>query len=306
MKLQALITFRAWRIQRKSRVIILEVVGAAIWSGAMTALVPLVLVAIAFCCYFFYRQRRDDWVQRKPFPAHWLPYLNAGLPIYEALSEAEQTRLRKLIQLFIARKRFYGCEGLVITDEVRVTVASQACLLLVNQNGAVYPELKSVLIYPAAFRVVRDQHNEDGTVAHAGHHLSGESWSNGKVILSWDDVEKGVRNFSDGHNVALHEFAHQLDSASGSTNGAPFLRDNSYQSWAIIFSENFEDLRTRTLQKKKSVMDSYGTTNPAEFFAVATETFFEKPNELYKRRPELYDELSQYYQLDPRQWHGSD
>jgi hypothetical protein len=123
------------------------------------------------------------------------------------------------------------------------------------------------------------------------------------VILSWDDVNSGIEDFSDGRNVVLHEFAHQLDSESGSTNGAPLLRRNSYKSWARVLSSNFEDLKWRSLHQQRTVMDEYGATNPAEFFAVATEVFFEKPNQLFKMRPALYSELSQYYQLDPRGWH---
>ena len=269
----------------------------------MIALLPIFLALVAFFLYFYLTRWRDQWLRSKPFPASWLSILAAGLPVYSSLSQEEQSRLHQLIQLFIARKRFYGCGGLIITDEMRITIAAQACLLLINKGWSVYPKLSSVLVYPTAFRVERDQHQPDGTVAVGRRNLLGESWSNGRVILSWDDVENGVGDFTDGHNVVMHEFAHQLDAESGSTNGAPPLRRNSYRSWATVFSENFENLRDRSLHRHKTVMDEYGTTNPAEFFAVATETFFEKPHQLYKKRPELYAELSQYYQLDPRNWH---
>ena len=184
-----------------------------------------------------------------------------------------------------------------------MTIAAEACLLLINMGGPVYPDLSSVLVYPAGFRVARDQHQPDGTVAVAEHSLLGESWGNGRVILSWDDVEKGIGDFTDGHNVALHEFAHQLDAESGSTNGAPPLRRNSYKSWAAVFSKNFEDLKFRSYHGHEAVMDEYGATNPAEFFAVATETFFERPRELHQASPDLYDELKTYYQIDPRAWY---
>ena len=203
----------------------------------------------------------------------------------------------------MAKKRFVGCGGLELTDQIKLTIAAEACLLLLNRGWSVYPKLYSILVYPTAFRAEREQRQADGTVAMAGHNLLGESWSNGKVILSWDDVASGVADFTDGHNVVLHEFAHQLDSESGSTNGAPPLRHNSYKSWATVLSGNFEDLKWRSMRHQKTVMDEYGTTNPAEFFAVATETFFEKPQQLHKKRPELYRELSEYYQLDPRKWH---
>ena len=269
----------------------------------MAALLTIIAIAGVVCLFLYLNVWRDRWIRNKPFPQPWLDTLQSRLPPYSSLSKAEQRRLQQLIQLFVARKRFYGCGGLVITDEIRVTIAAEACLLLLNQGWSVYPKLFSVLVYPSAFRVDREQMRDDGTISRANHNMLGESWSNGKVILSWDDVEAGVSDFTDGHNVVLHEFAHQLDSASGSTNGAPPLRRNSYKSWATVFSHNFENLQRRCLDNQETVLDPYGASNPAEFFAVATETFFEKPQQLYKKRRELYEQLSQYYQLDPRQWY---
>ena len=269
----------------------------------MIALLPIFAVLVAFGLYFLFRRWREQRILGRPFPAAWLSILEAGLPVYSLLAEKEQARLRKLVQKFIASKRFYGCAGLVITDEMRVTIAAQACLLLINKSGSIYHKLASVLVYPTAFRVERDQHRPDGTVALGEQDLLGESWSSGKVVLSWDDVEKGVGDFSDGHNVVLHEFAHQLDAESGGTNGAPPLRRNSYKTWATVFADNFQDLQARSLHRHETVMDEYGATNPAEFFAVATEAFFEKPYQLYARRPELYRELENYYQVDARSWH---
>lgn len=268
----------------------------------MTALWPILAVAGACGLYFLYARLRDRAMRAQPFPSEWEPALEQGLPIYHALTEDQQVRLKTLIKIFIARKKFYGCAGLTVTDEMRVVIAAQACLLLLNHGGRVYPKLNSVLIYPSAFRVQHQAHQEDGTVDTAGRDLAGESWSNGKVILSWDNVERGVSDFTDGNNVVLHEFAHQLDSASGSTNGAPTLRKNSYRTWSNVFSSNFNNLRKRAQRRRATVMDTYGATNPAEFFAVATETFFEKPHDLKARRPELYEELMQYYQMDPRDW----
>ena len=269
----------------------------------MIAWLPVLLVAIAFVLYQIYSRWRQRALRQRPFPATWLAMLPRGLPVYTSLSPQEQGRLRQLIQVFLAEKRFYGCGGLTVTDEMRVTIAAEACLLLVNKGGPVYPQLSSILVYPTAVRVQRDERRPDGTVAAGDHQLLGESWSNGKVILSWDDIEEGVGNFSDGHNVVLHEFAHQLDAESGSVNGAPLLRRNSYQSWARVFSENYEQLRWRRQHGQATVIDQYGATSPAEFFAVATETFFERPRQLFRMRPDLYEELKAYYQLDPRGWH---
>jgi len=268
----------------------------------MIALLPVLVVVVIFVAYFFVNRWREQRLRAKPFPDDWLPILRSSLPMYSSLSKEDQTRLCQLIQVFIARKRFYGCGGMVITDEIRISIAAQACLLLLKKGWSVYPKLTSVLVYPSAFRVDQEQHHADGTVHTGKNVLLGESWGNGRVILSWDDIERGVGDFTDGHNVVLHEFAHQLDAESGSMNGAPPLRRNSYKSWAKVFSANFESLKDESLHGHASVMDEYGATNPAEFFSVATETFFEKPQQLYEKHRDLYEELSQYYQLDPRDW----
>ncbi len=269
----------------------------------MIALLPLAAVIIAIFVYFYYVKWRDQWVRSRPFPEEWLALLTEGLDIYSCLSLQEQSRLRQLILVFLARKQFYGCAGLIVTDQMRVIIAAEACLLLLNHGWAVYPKLSSILIYPSAFRVKREELQADGVVSSSERHLLGESWGSGRVILSWDDVANGATDFTDGHNVVLHEFAHQLDAESGTTNGAPPLRHNTYKSWSKVFTENFEDLRERARRQQTTVMDTYGATNPAEFFAVATETFFEEPHQLHDSRPDLYEELCHYYQLDPRNWH---
>jgi len=173
-------------------------------------------------------------------------------------------------------------------------------LLLILPTGA-YNELRCIYVYPTTFTATREVRDEIGLVSNQQSHLLGESWSNGKVVLAWDNVEAGARNFTDGHNVVLHEFAHQLDHESGVTNGAPLLYTKAaYKSWAHVFSEEFEQLQKST--NRNTIIDHYGATNPAEFFAVATETFFEEPIKLYDNHQELYEQLSSYYRLDPRQW----
>ena len=270
----------------------------------MIATLLLIFIIVFVFLAFYIPIWRNSWIRNKPFPYDWNVILVTNLPIYSVLPSDEKTKLQQLINLFIAKKHFVGCAGLEMTDEIKVTIAAQACLLLLHHpKTAVYPKLYSVLVYPYGFRAEREQRQEDGTVALAAHNLSGESWSNGKVVLSWDDVVSGASDFTDGRNVVLHEFAHQLDSASGSTNGAPPLRLKCYGSWAKVLSGEFEKLKWASLRHHKTTMDTYGATNPAEFFAVATETFFEKPEQLSQKHPKLYEELSQYYQTDPRQWH---
>lgn len=252
--------------------------------------------------FFYYPKWRDQRIVNAPFPSAWQKVVDRRIPFFKKLGETAQKQLQDDVKLFIAKKDFTGCNGLEINDEIRVTIAAEACLLLLNRKIGVYPSLRYILVYPSAFRKNGPQQHEDGTVSHANTGLLGESWSNGKVILSWDDVESGIENFEDGNNVVLHEFAHQLDSASGVTNGAPILRKNSYQTWAKSFSTEFEGLIKARDHQYKAVMDYYGATNPAEFFAVATETFFEKPEQMSTKHPELFEELKTYYCVDPRAW----
>ena len=260
-----------------------------------------IIVAIATIS-LTYPGWRDKRILKGSFPADWQAIVHRRLPFLEKLNESEQKQLQDMIKLFVAKKHFYGCGGLEINDDIRVTIAAEACLLLLNRQTGVYPTLKHILVYPSAFKVERQQHNSDGTVSQMKSGLLGESWDNIKVILSWDDVEHGIQNFNDGHNVVLHEFSHQLDSESGSANGAPLLRKNSYQLWAKVLSKEFEALVKASRDHDKAVMDYYGATNSAEFFAVATEVFFEKPQQMSHKHPELYNQFKTYYCVDPLLW----
>ena len=265
-----------------------------------TLLLSIFLIIAAIVAFPHWRDYR---ILKRQFPDAWLVVVDQRLPFLNKLGEAEREQLLNAIKLFLAKKNFYGCGGLEINDEIRLTIAAEACLLLLNRKTDVYPGLEHILVYPHAFKTEHQQRNPDGTVSELESGLLGESWGNsGKVILSWDDVEKGAENFKDGHNVVLHEFSHQLDSESGVTNGAPPLRKNSYQAWAEVFSGEFQNLIKASNHHYTSVMDYYGATNPAEFFAVATETFFEKPKQMSNKHPELYEELKTYYCVDPRLW----
>lgn len=262
----------------------------------------LIVIAVIFRVLFWPRLRLAK-IAKQAFPEAWQQTLLNRLPFVAKLPSQEREQLQLLIKLFLADKTFYGCGGQVINDDIRVTVAAQACLLVLNQNRSPYPDLNSILVYPSTFVATREVANELGLVSTNHIAMLGESWSQGKVVLAWDNVEKGVMNLTDGHNVVLHEFAHQLDHESGSTNGAPVLSTTgAYKSWAHVFSEEFEELQTDALHGKQSLLDHYGATNPAEFFAVATETFFERPNEMAAHHQELYEQLKQYYKLDPSQW----
>ncbi len=246
-------------------------------------------------------QRRRLFAQ--PFPALWSDLLNQRLSIYSKLNSNLKEQLHQEIQLFLFDKKIIGCEGLQINEEMKLIIAAQACLLLINHQTNGYRKLRWIYVYPYSFVSKQAEANDAGIVSSHRPNLLGVSWSNGRVILSWDDVENGLYDFSDGHNVTLHEFAHQLDHESGATNGAPVLsKNNSYKAWARVLSGEFEALQKKVASGQHSVIDEYGATNPAEFFAVATETFFERPGDMYQNHHELFNELKKYYQLDPRDW----
>ncbi|MCE2571297.1 zinc-dependent peptidase [Motilimonas eburnea] len=246
---------------------------------------------------------KDRKARFAPFPAPWREILERNMPLYLVLPDELKMQLHLLVNSFIHRKNFYPCQDLEMTDEIKVTIAGQACLLLLNRKTSEYAKLKSILVYPAAFIAAHTQVDENGLVSVEQIGLAGESWGNGRIVLSWDDVKKGARNIHDGHNVVLHEFAHQLDSEDGSTNGAPYLDSpNAYQSWAKVMSKEFAQLQHNHMLGLKSVMDDYGASEPAEFFAVVTETFFEKPAQLKHKHPELYQILAAYYHVQPDEW----
>lgn len=256
-------------------------------------------IALAYCMPGWRLKR----VLAKPFPAAWRTILSRSIPIYGSMSGDLQHQLHQLVQQFLHEKKFVGCAGLEITDEMRLAIAGQACLLLLNRPTRVYPTLHAVLVYPSAFMVPRKQVDEAGVVTEARQDLLGESWGDGRVILSWDHVQRGAADWTDGHNVVLHEFAHQLDSESGSNNGAPYLGSaDNYRNWSEVLSRDFANLQADAMYRQDSVMDHYGATNPAEFFAVATETFFEKPWQMAEQHAALYAELFKFYRVDPRAW----
>jgi Mlc titration factor MtfA (ptsG expression regulator) len=220
------------------------------------------------------------------------------------MAPALQQQLQRLVIQFLHQKKIFGCLDLEVTEEKRVTNAAQACLLLLNRPSKVYPALHTILLYPGAFVAGRQEVGPGGVITDTRQQMLGESWQDGRVVLSWDDVQRGAEDWSDGHNVVLHEFAHQLDSESGSNNGAPYLgSQESYRSWSQVLQRDFDALRRDAyFGRHDSVMDHYGATSPAEFFAVATETFFEKPWQLAERHGALFGELHKYYRVDPREW----
>jgi Mlc titration factor MtfA (ptsG expression regulator) len=247
------------------------------------------------------KQRRNR-LKHRPFPPLWHANVENNLPIYPHLSTAERRRLQGHIQVFLAEKQFIGCNGLQVTEEMQVIIAAIACLLLLHERGEYFPKLRSILIYPSTYLVNATTYTGNFVVEERRVARLGESWSKDQVVLSWEQVKQDTRNWRDGHNVVLHEFAHQLDQADGSAEGVPILPRSNYSIWAQVMTAEYQQLCSDVERGVKTVMDSYGATNPAEFFAVATETFFEKPQQLLKKHPALYEQLQHYYQLNPVEW----
>ncbi|MDM4766471.1 M90 family metallopeptidase [Pelomonas sp. SE-A7] len=249
------------------------------------------------------RRRRRQRLMAQPFPQAWRRILRRRVPQVASLPADLQLRLKGLIQVFLAEKPIIGCDGLTVTDEMRVTIAAQACLPLLGAPRSFYPRLNQILLYPAAFVVDRPVNAPGGVLQEQRRALAGESWVQGQVLLSWQDVVQGAADPADGQNVVIHEFAHQLDQLKGHANGAPLLRDRAaYQRWSEVMQAEYQALQWRCAEGLPSLLNPYGATDPAEFFAVASEVFFEQPGELQALHPALYAELGGYYRLDPAAW----
>lgn len=258
--------------------------------------------AIALAFGWYKQTRRQRLRQIRNFPYAWDLILQRNLTLYRNLPAKLKCELQGDIRVFLDEKKFEGCGGLEITDEMRVTIAAEACLLLLNRPTKFYPNLVTILVYPHAYSAPVRERNGAFITEREDQRL-GESWQLGAVVLAWDAVRGGAADATNGRNVALHEFAHQLDGEDGRVDGTPLIRAGArYRTWTQVLGQEFAQLRERVGALQESVLDAYGATSPAEFFAVATEAFFEKPHELQAKSPELYRVLADFFQLDPASW----
>ena len=249
------------------------------------------------------RRARRERLRAAPPPKDLEKVLMDNVRLYEILPAELRDQLLGHANVFLAEKEFIGCGGQEITDEVRYIVAGTACVLLLNREPHYFPGFTSILIYPDTY--------EGGTVRHDGmvqvHERTaraGESWHRGPVVLSWGDVVRGVADPDDGFNVVLHEFAHKLDEQRDGTDGMPELHHaDHFDEWVKVLTREYGALRARVARGTNRVLDEYALTSPPEFFAVATESFFEKPQAMKKRLPDLYKQLQRFYQVDPANWH---
>ena len=247
------------------------------------------------------KQRRRTQLRTQTVPDHWRGIIARNVSFFARLSAQDQTELLGHLQVFLAEKLFEGCAGLALTDEIRVTIAAQACLLLLHRTTDYFPMLETILVYPSTY-VVDDNRPLEGSIWQEGpsRRLGETGRRMGTMVLAWDAAQYGGVDPSDGKNVVLHEFAHQLDFENHATDGTPALETRQQQlEWAQVMRTEFASLRAADETGIPTLLDTYGATNPAEFFAVATEAFFEQPYALRTQHPKLYAELRGFYEQDP-------
>ncbi len=246
----------------------------------------------------WWTKRKHAHILEAPFPAEWKAILARNVPLVSRLEAAERKALENRVQIFVAEKRFEGCGGLEVTDEMRVTIAGQACILVlhIDEEEDLFPTVESVLVYPSGYRATGVV--QPGGIVVDESARAGEAWQQGAVVLAWDEVLRAAHD--PRHNLVMHEFAHALDQEDGSADGAPLLPVRAmYGPWARVLGAEYADLVQEFQSGHRTSIDPYGATNPAEFFAVVTEAFFGRPRELRRTHPALYDQLKAFYRQDP-------
>ena len=245
--------------------------------------------------FFWFRQARRRRLADRPFPAAWEAILEEHVPWAAQIPAEEQESFMRQLKVFFWEKHWVGAAGLEIDDEIRVVVSAAAARIARGLPLEVYDRLSEVVVYPRTF-VDRERFQGELTPT-VDNHMLGQATHWGTVVLSWDAVRHGITDPHDGHDTALHEFAHALDFEDGRFDGTPQLHEGrDYAAWARVLGAHFARLKRGRL---RSVLDEYGTKNEAEFFAVATEAFFERPRTMRRKTPALYKELRRYFRVDP-------
>lgn len=247
---------------------------------------------------FANRKRKREELRATPMPDEWVGHVRKRARIYNVLPKWDQEELLGHAQVILAEKRFEGCKGLEPTDEIRVTISALAALLIMHRETNYFRKLDTILVYPSTYVAPASEPLGAGVVLEGMEPRVGESWRSGVVVVSWGDIvsRSAIR---EGRNVVLHEFAHQLDYEDGGADGAPELETPAQaRAWSSVLGREFEKLRRAADRGEATTIDDYGAKNPAEFFAVVTEAFFERPRSLRSRHPELYGLFAEYYRLD--------
>ena len=242
--------------------------------------------------------------KRTRLPDAWTALLEQRVAYYGCLPEADQAELRGLLQVLLGETGFEAGAGLDEVDlAMRVIIAAQACVLLLHRPLSDLPKLNTVIVYPGVYRARERQRTEEGTEVDVAEARHGESWSHGVLLFSWEDVAYDAVRVDDGENIVFHEVAHALDEQTGESDGVPPLPDRQVaDAWEKAFGEAYENLVRDVRLRHKTVLDSYAAEDPAEFFAVASETFLEAPRAFRSAYPDLYGLLANFYHLDPVNW----
>lgn len=247
-----------------------------------------------------FKRRRRRKLLAEPFPPAWRDTIERNVRFYADLDDDDRRELLDLVRIFVAEKSFEGCGGLMLTDEIKVTIAAQACRLLLRRRTDLYPRLITILVYPSAYIAKSVEPIGGALVVESEQIRTGEAWKGGVVVVAWDEAREASMGSTFGRNLVLHEFAHVLDMEDGAADGVPVLEGRSrYTRWAHVMESEYQRLRRDAEVGRYSALDDYGATNPAEFFAIATECFFEKATVLHKRHPALYGELKSFFHQDP-------
>lgn len=267
----------------------------------------VMIIAGFFLLPRFLNSRKRDRRQKlasQPFPDIWRESLRQHFPLYRRLPADLQNRLEGYIQIFLAEKVLLGRGGMTVDDDVRLLIAAQASLLILNKPTDFYPNFETILVYPDVYQAKAEEHQQ-GVVSRKKQLRAGESWKRGPVVLAWRSVVEGAQIPDDGANVVFHEFAHKLDEEDAVMDGTPVLQSRQqYHDWVSAFSDEYELLLEQLAHHRQHDIDAYGAQSPAEFFAVVSEAFFEQPRMMSERHPKLYEQLRHFYQLDPKHWTG--
>lgn len=248
----------------------------------------------------WWKHRKRRQLLATPIPPSWEALIPTHCRQFAALSAEEQQRLRNDVRILIAEKHWEGCNGLSITEEIQVTIAAHAALMGLGFPEMPFERLLSILVYPDTFVAKRNTRMTGGGWLESDEPRLGEAWYQGPVILTWREIREECVESPDGRNVIIHEFAHLLDMEDRDVNGVPSLPDEQqYETWLDVTSAEFDRLQRQIRLGRRTLIDSYGATSRAEFFAVASETFFEQPVRMQSELPRLYDVLKAYYRQDP-------
>ncbi|VAW78270.1 hypothetical protein MNBD_GAMMA12-1187 [hydrothermal vent metagenome] len=263
----------------------------------------LILMMVVWLVFKLQRSAQVKGLMTRKLGYRWTRYLKRNVVLYRDLPSRYYEKIHGYMNVFLHDKKFVGCEGLLITDEIRLTIAAQASILLLYGDNEVYPEFHSIMVYPSAYYVTEDVNVGGGLMSTSKSLRVGESWQSGIVVLAWDEVLNNAQGESPGHNVVIHEFAHRLDQQNSDIEGVPLLDSAAlYERWARILGAEFDALVDKLEQGEETVIDSYGATSPAEFFAVVSEMYFAAPKLLVENHLPLYLQLDEFYQLDPVRW----